>query len=168
MTTSQPIEIYTDGSCSKNPGPGGWGCIVVDGNKVAAYGYRCKETTNNRMELYGLLKAMEYAAAHRSQRFSILSDSAYCVNMCSSWIFGWAQNGWTTKDKKPVKNLDLVQRVYQNLTDFPNFTITLVKGHAGVVGNELADAMATGNIERFTKICQQNKLKIIDCQYGEE
>ena len=163
------IEIYTDGSCKKNPGPGGWGLIIIDTdtNEVKAYGCQYNHTTNNRMELRALLVALRRAADLCDYRVNIFSDSAYCVNMCNGWIFGWAQNGWSTKDKKPVKNLDLVKAIYQFLAGFPNFTITQIKGHTGIVGNELADAMATNNIERFTKICKQNNLTIIECEYGE-
>ena len=141
--------IYTDGSCRGNPGPGGWSCVVIDEQNVSCYYGTDSATTNNRMELQGLLTAFRYADAHPDEKFEIICDSAYCVQMCNDWIFKWIENGWRTAAKKPVQNLELVQAIYQYLTGFPNFTICRCEGHAGVAGNEIADALATGNLKRL-------------------
>lgn len=152
--------IYTDGSCSGNPGPGGWSCILIDGQNIYAYCGREDDTTNNRMELRGLLKALNLADRYFEDKFEIICDSAYCVKMCTEWIYNWAANGWKTAAKRPVQNADLVQEAYQYLTDFPNFTIYHCDGHNGIVGNELADALATGNMKRFQFLLDYNNLTL--------
>lgn len=156
------LQVYTDGSCSGNPGSGGWACIIIDEDNYKVYGYHGKEqmTTNNRMELRGLLAALSHAERHEKDSFEIISDSAYCTQMCREWIYSWANNGWRTAAKKPVQNIDLVQAIYQYLTDFPNFSIRRCEGHAGVVGNELADALATGNMKRFQFLLDYNNFAL--------
>ena len=156
------IEIYTDGSCRKNPGgEGGWGIVVKEENGYVLLGGGDPNTTNNRMELTALISALDYALDRPNERFEIYCDSAYCVNMCSDWIHNWSQNGWRTASNKQVENIDLVQAIYQKLAGFPNFTIRKVKGHAGNLDNELADALAKNDVVKLSKLIQQNDINII-------
>lgn len=163
------IKIYTDGSCrgnGKENSSGGWGVAVFkvreDGSLFCDHfaGDPCENTTNNREEL----KAMKYALMitqydiYRNEECHIYCDSAYVVNMCREWIWNWQSHGWTRAGGKPIENLDLVQEIYYYLSlEFPNFTIFKVKGHAGEVGNELADAVATSNEAKIAKIMEENK-----------
>lgn len=138
------IEIFTDGSCRMNPGPGGWGAVVTQDNKVIhAFAARENQTTNNRMEMSAILWAL---AAYGDLNPVVYSDSAYAVNTFNTWMWNWKRNGWVRPKGKPVENLDLVQK-YDNLVS-KGYKIELrkVAGHAGVVGNTIADWLATGKI----------------------
>lgn len=158
-------DIWTDGSCKKNPGPGGFGVLIMEENEIiSAYNDTCEQTTNNREEMKAILYALEYAAARTEDTFIIHSDSAYCVNMCNSWIFTWARNSWKNSKNKEVENIDLVQDLYKYINkDFPNFQVVKTKGHIGILENELADALATNNLVRFNKIVEKNSIKIKEC-----
>lgn len=162
------IKIYTDGSCRGNGtenSSGGWGVASFreeDGKLFCDHfaGESCENTTNNREEL----KAMKYALmitqyeTYKNEECIIYSDSAYVVNICREWIWNWQSHGWTRAGGKPIENLDLVKEIYYYLSlEFPNFTIMKVKGHAGELGNELADAVATNNQAKIAKIIQENK-----------
>ena len=163
------IKIYTDGSCrgnGKENSSGGWGVAAFrvheDGSMSCDHfaGEPCENTTNNREEL----KAMKYALMitdydmYRNEECYIYSDSAYVVNMCREWIWNWQSHGWTRAGGKEIENLDLVKDIYCHLSrEFPNFTIFKVKGHAGEIGNELADAVATQNEAKIAKIMEDNK-----------
>jgi ribonuclease HI len=143
-----PVVIYTDGACSGNPGPGGWGAILT-------YGDRCKEisggealTTNNRMELMAAISALE--ALKRPSRVELHTDSAYLKNGITGWIHGWKRNGWRTADKKPVKNAELWQRL-DALRERHHIDWRWVKGHAGHPENERADALAREAMAPFLK-----------------
>ena len=160
------IRIYTDGSCSKNPGPGGYSVLVVfDGmDKTHEYSERCEETTNNREELKAILKALEISTtileemSNTFEKIYIYSDSAYCVNMCNDWIWNWATNDWKNSKKKTVENIDLVKSLYNYLNkDFFNCQVEIrkVKGHVGVWENEYVDALATGDEKKKKKLLQQ-------------
>lgn len=145
--------FYTDGSCSKNPGPGGFGVVQINGDIIQySYSKSCSETTNNREELKAILHAMEIGLKD-NEPIVIYSDSAYCVNMLNDWIWGWANKGWKNSKKEEVKNLDLVKRLYNNLNkDFFSCQIKKVNGHCGIPANELADALATGNKIKYQSI----------------
>ena len=161
------IEIYTDGACSGNPGPGGFGLVAVDGKIVKyAYNEECEETTNNREEMKAILHAFEYACKHfRFEDVLIYSDSAYCVNMINDWIWTWAKNGWKNSKKKTVENLDLVKELHKYLTmEFFPCQVIKVKGHDGNMANELADALATNNERKYQKILLENGMeeRIVD------
>ena len=137
-------EIWVDGSCLGNPGPGGWAVIVVEDGKVvnALCGYS-DSTTNNRMELVAIIQALN---EYQNDPIIIFSDSAYCVNMYNSWMDTWKENGWVRSGGKKIENLDLVQRMYwakwlSNCTQ-----VTKVAGHSGIIYNELADKLATKQI----------------------
>lgn len=153
---NKKLEIYTDGSCLNNPGKGGWAMIVMDEFHIVDIEHDFDEyTTNNRMELQAILHALIYASEHPEKSFIIYSDSAYCVNMCNQWIHTWARNGWKNSKNKEVENLYLVKEIYELLVpsndewSIQNFQIVKVDGHAGIVGNELADAIATGSRKKY-------------------
>jgi ribonuclease HI len=135
----QVVEIYTDGACSGNPGPGGWGAVL-------RYGEREKElygaeavTTNNRMELMAAIQALE--SLTRPTTVHIHTDSTYLRNGITKWIHGWLRNGWQTTAKSPVKNADLWQRLFRAIGHH-DVQWFWVKGHAGNRGNVRADALA--------------------------
>lgn len=151
------FDIWTDGSCRRNPGPGGFGVIgVQEGKIIFAHNEICEQTTNNREEMKAILYALEYTAAFPEEVFIIHSDSAYCVNMCNDWIFTWVRNNWKNSKNKEVENIDLVKELYIHLNKvFPNFQIVKTKGHVGIIENELADALATNNLIKFNKILEK-------------
>lgn len=151
-------HIYTDGSARFNPGPGGWGVVVMNEDESKVFflehdfdGY----TTNNRMELTALLCALGYAESHPKDYFIIYSDSAYVVNSCNTWMRGWAANCWRNSKKQIVENVDLMQAIWDYLSrDFFNAEICKCDGHAGDVGNELADALATHNWAKYKTLVE--------------
>lgn len=160
------IRIYTDGACKGNPGPGGFGVLVVfDGmDKMHEFAEQCEETTNNREELKAIIKALDIATAileempNVFEKIYIYSDSAYCVNMCNDWIWSWATNGWKNSKKKTVENIDLVQSLYNYLNkDFFNCQVEIrkVKGHYDSWENEYADALATGDTKKKERLLKQ-------------
>jgi len=147
------LYAYTDGACSGNPGPGGWGAVLIarDGETVL------KErelnggeahTTNNKMELMAAIAALE--ALERPSTLTIVTDSAYVKDGISSWIHGWKKRGWKTAGNKPVKNEDLWKRL-DAATQRHNVTWEWVKGHAGHPENERADELARAGMEPFKK-----------------
>ena len=145
------LFAYTDGACSGNPGPGGWGVLLVarEGDRVLKErplkGGEA-ETTNNRMELLAAINALE--ALERPSRITIVTDSAYVKNGVTGWIHGWKRNGWRTAAKKPVKNVDLWQRL-DAATARHDVRWEWVKGHAGHPENERADELAREGMAPF-------------------
>lgn len=146
MTKS--VEIFTDGACSGNPGPGGWGAILRYGDQVKELSGGEAETTNNRMELLAAISALE--AINRHSAIDLHTDSQYVKNGIMTWIHGWKRNGWRTADKKPVKNADLWQRL-DAARDRHEVTWHWVKGHAGHDQNERADELARAGMAPFKK-----------------
>lgn len=142
-------HCYTDGSSRGNPGPGGWGLVILteqEDKVIFTENDRENPTTNNRMELKAMIAALQYAAEHDADTFIIYSDSTYVVNSCNTWIWGWVKNNWRNSKKQEVENLDLMKEIYALLSrDFFNAEVRLCKGHNGIAGNELADALATGS-----------------------
>ena len=133
------IEIHTDGACSGNPGPGGWGAILQFGQHRKELKGGEALTTNNRMELMAAISALE--ALSRPSDITVVTDSAYVKNGVSEWIHGWKRNGWKTSTNKPVKNSDLWQRL--DAARSPHkVTWQWIKGHAGHAENERADELA--------------------------
>ena len=134
------VEIFTDGACSGNPGPGGWGALLrCRGTEKELSGFE-KETTNNRMELTAVINAL--AALKKSCDISLYTDSKYVMDGVTSWLPKWKQNGWKTSNKKsPVKNVDLWQRL-DELTALHEIRWIWVKGHAGHAENERVDELA--------------------------
>lgn len=143
MTDLKTVDIFTDGACSGNPGPGGWGAILRYGATEKELSGGEAETTNNRMELMAAIAALE--ALKGEVRVRLHTDSQYVKNGITAWIHGWKKNGWKTSDKKPVKNVDLWQRLDAALKGHKIEWIW-VKGHDGHVENERADALARGAI----------------------
>lgn len=140
------IEIYTDGACSGNPGPGGWGAVVVeDGNVIYAASERSPHTTNNQMEMSAILWALEYYG-NLDLLPIVWSDSSYAVNTFNTWMWNWKENDWHRQGDLPIKNLDLVQRYDELIQQGHRIDLRKVKGHSGVRFNELADQLATGKI----------------------
>jgi ribonuclease HI len=141
--SEQRVTIFTDGACSGNPGPGGWGAILQFGDTTKELNGGEAHTTNNRMELMAAIAALE--ALKRPCTVDLHTDSQYLRNGIMSWIHGWKKNGWRTADKKPVKNVDLWQRLD---TALAQHTIQWhwVKGHAGHALNERADELARAGI----------------------
>jgi ribonuclease HI len=133
------VTIFTDGACSGNPGPGGWGAVLIyNGHEKDLHGGEA-HTTNNRMELMGAISALE--TLKRPCTVDLHTDSQYMRNGITQWIHGWKRNGWKTADKKPVKNADLWQRLEAAIGRH-QVRWHWVKGHAGDVMNERADALA--------------------------
>ncbi|CUU56862.1 ribonuclease HI [Parafrankia irregularis] len=134
------LEIFTDGACSGNPGPGGWGAVLRYGaHEKTLYGGEAADTTNNRMELLAAIRALE--ALTRPSTVRLHTDSQYLRNGVSGWLPRWKRNGWLTADKKPVKNADLWQQL-DVLAGRHTIEWLWVKGHAGHPDNERADRLA--------------------------
>ena len=131
--------IYTDGACSGNPAPGGWGAVLRYGAAVRELHGADPLTTNNRMELMAAISALE--ALTRATRVTLYTDSTYVLNGITKYLPNWQRNGWQTSGKKPVKNVDLWQRLVAAMAPH-EVTWRWVKGHAGDPGNERADELA--------------------------
>lgn len=145
------LLAYTDGACSGNPGPGGWGVLLraVDGDTVLKERELCggeADTTNNRMELMAAITALETLG--RPSTITVVTDSAYVKNGVTGWIHGWKRNGWKTADRKPVKNVELWQRLDAAQARH-EVTWEWIKGHAGHPENERADALARAGMAPF-------------------
>jgi ribonuclease HI len=137
------VVIHTDGACSGNPGPGGWGAILAFGDHVKELKGGEPHTTNNRMELLAAISALE--ALKRPALVDLTTDSQYVKNGITEWVPQWKRRGWRTADKKPVKNIDLWQRLDAALTRHA-VQWHWVKGHDGDVRNERADELARAAI----------------------
>ena len=137
------IEIWTDGACKGNPGPGGWGAWLKSGPHERELWGGEPLTTNNRMELIAVIEAL--SALKQPSRVTLHTDSAYVKNGITTWIHGWKAKGWMTADRKPVKNQDLWQRL-DALRGQHKVVWRWVKGHAGDPGNERADALANRGV----------------------
>lgn len=138
------VDIWTDGACSGNPGPGGWGAILVHGENTRELSGAEPETTNNRMELMAAIAGL--TALKRPCRVVLHTDSQYVKGGITGWIFGWKKNGWKTADKKPVKNTDLWQALDEAMARHA-VEWRWVKGHAGTPLNERADELARAAIK---------------------
>ncbi len=136
---SPDVDIFTDGACSGNPGPGGWATILRMGETERELSGGEPQTTNNRMELMGVISGLE--ALKRPCAVTIHTDSKYVLDGASKWIHGWKRNGWRTADKKPVKNVELWQRLDAAQKQHKLRWIW-VKGHSGHAENERADSLA--------------------------
>lgn len=148
MSAEGPVVIHTDGACSGNPGPGGWGAILeLNGAEKELFGGEA-DTTNNRMELRAAIEAL--SALKRPSVAEIHTDSEYLKNGITQWIHGWKRNGWKTSDRKPVKNADLWQKL-DALSRSHKVEWRWVRGHAGHDINERADALARKGMAPFLK-----------------
>lgn len=145
------LFAYTDGACSGNPGPGGWGVLLraMDGEAVVkerTLNGGAQSTTNNQMELMAAIQALE--SLTRPSAITVVTDSAYVKNGVTGWIHGWKRNGWRTASKKPVKNVELWQRLDAAAAEH-DVTWEWVKGHAGHPENERADELAREGMAPF-------------------
>ncbi len=145
------LFAYTDGACSGNPGPGGWGVLLLAKDGDAVLKERTlqggeAETTNNRMELLAAISALQ--ALERPSKITVVTDSAYVKNGITGWLYGWKKNGWKTSGKKPVKNADLWQALDEAQARH-DVTWEWIKGHAGHEENERADELARAGMKPF-------------------
>lgn len=165
------LTFYTDGACSGNPGPGGFGVVCLNtcySQTISdyierhtinySYSEQSENTTNNQMELKAILHVLKIAVEHKEYNFTIYSDSAYAVNCLTNWCQVWAKNNWIRKGNKPILNLELIQEMYSIYLQIKNrVTIIKIDGHKGILGNELADALSTNNKKKFDDlICKYN------------
>jgi len=141
-----PIEIFTDGACSGNPGPGGWGALLLYGDVEKELNGGEEETTNNRMELMAAIRALE--ALKRPCQVKLTTDSVYVKDGITKWMANWKKNGWRTANKKPVKNAELWQRLEAAIGPH-DVSWHWVKGHAGHPENERADELARRGMAPF-------------------
>lgn len=148
MTQSRCVEIFTDGACQGNPGPGGWGVLLRYGETVKTLSGAEKHTTNNRMELMAAIMGLE--ALQRSCRVKMVTDSIYVKKGITEWLPKWRQKNWRTADNKPVKNQDLWERLSE-LVEKHHIEWEWVKGHSGHIENEMADELARDAIEKIKR-----------------
>lgn len=142
------VTIYTDGACSYNPGPGGWGAILIYKRTEKTISGGEAETTNNRMELLAVIKAL--SALKYACEVTLYSDSAYVVNAVQNeWLYAWFHNGWKTADKKPVKNKELWEELLSLLSKH-RVKFVKVKGHADNAYNNRCDEIARKEIDKLT------------------
>lgn len=140
----KPVVLHTDGACRGNPGPGGWGALLAQGEREKElYGYE-PETTNNRMELMAVIQGLE--ALKRRCHVQIVTDSQYVMKGVTEWMPNWKRRGWRTADRKPVRNVDLWQRLDRALAEH-EVEWSWVRGHNGHESNERADALANRAID---------------------
>ena len=138
---------YTDGSCQGNPGPGGFGVVVLDDNEnlITTYSEKKDNTTNNRMELSAILWTfLKYGS--KNDKLTIYSDSAYCVNTLTNWMFSWEKNNWKKSNNKTPENLDLIKPFFNYFKLGNIVELKKVKGHAENKWNNMADQLAIGKI----------------------
>ncbi|MCA9090139.1 MAG: ribonuclease HI [Planctomycetaceae bacterium] len=152
MSGQRPfVQLYTDGACSGNPGPGGWGLILrhpASGKELEGSG-GAAETTNNQMEMMAVIEGLKLLKA--PSRVEVITDSAYVANGCKTWMAGWKKNGWRRKEGKsfkPVKNVELWQEL-DELLNRHDVQFTLVKGHSGHPENERCDVLAVAATQQF-------------------
>ena len=149
MSDSELIQIYTDGACRGNPGPGGWGALLKIGSKEKQLYGGESLTTNNRMELRAVIEAL--SALKRPCNVSVTSDSTYVLKGINEWLPNWKKRGWLTSGKKPIKNEDLWKSL-DSLKSVHNIEWHWVKGHSGHLENELVDQLANKGIDELQAI----------------
>lgn len=163
------LYIYTDGAVSKNGQTnscGGYSIVIFDDNNnlINLFQGQQAPATNNQMELLAILTAFEILyKKYQKQSAIIYTDSAYCVNSLTSWIYTWEQNNWLNSKNEPVKNLNLILSIYKyyNINSFiSQIRIKKIAGHSNIIGNELADALAAKNKNKFCKIIEKNKINL--------
>lgn len=171
----EKIEIYTDGSSLGNPGPGGWGTVILFHQKdkakstIVEIGGSEKQTTNNRMELFSVISALERLQTIDTdikEKIIVYADSQYVLSGITSWIDNWEKNNWRTANKKEVLNQDLWKRLRSVSQYFKNISWEKVKGHAGVSGNERVDTIATTYAQIGTCALYQGQLHEYEKRFG--
>ncbi|MEW8029724.1 MAG: ribonuclease HI [Candidatus Thiodiazotropha sp.] len=146
---TQTVELYSDGACRGNPGPGGWGVVLRYGRHEKRLFGGEPETTNNRMELLAVIRGLQ--SLTKRSRVKVTTDSQYVKNGITQWIHNWKRNGWRTAAKKPVKNADLWQMLDAEVNSH-QVEWAWVKGHSGHAENELADELANRGIEELEPV----------------
>ena len=145
------VDIFTDGGCSGNPGPGGWAYVIVsDGNPMSYSSGGEALTTNNKMELTAVIRAIEDTSVMGVPEMNICTDSQYVKNGITTWIINWKKNGWKTASKDPVKNKELWEQL-DKLNSTNKIRWIWVKGHAGIKYNEMCDSLVRREMEKFRK-----------------
>lgn len=153
--------FYTDGACKGNPGPGGWAFVELDniGKDLVGFDYvnDIPDTTNNRMELTAILAVCEVikksVVYEKNTTYIIYSDSAYCVNLINTWMWSWARCGWYNNKKEEIANKDLVKELYCFFDQYKGLVmVEKIPGHSKVLGNEIADRLATGKKQEVKKL----------------
>ena len=148
--TEPLLEIWTDGACKNNPGPGGWGVLMRYGTRTKEMSGGSNPTTNNQMELTAVIEA--FKAIRRPCPVRLHLDSSYVKNGITQWIHSWKKKGWKTADKSPVKNVELWQELDRLVSGYEApIEWCWVKGHAGDPGNERADALANEGVDKILK-----------------
>lgn len=143
------INVFTDGGCSGNPGPGGWAFVLINNGSVISTSSGGEAlTTNNKMELMAVINAINSCNIIGADKIVINTDSQYVKNGITTWIFNWKKNGWKTASKDPVKNQDLWQEL-DALASSANITWNWVKGHAGIEYNEMCDTMVKKEMQKY-------------------
>ena len=151
MNTNEDIVVYTDGGCSGNPGPGGWGIVVIADGVAKQLSGGEQFTTNNRMELMAAINALSViknTPSFNGRHVTVNIDSQYVKNGITTWIHSWKAKGWKTTDKKPVKNQELWETL-DALNSSLNVTWHWVKGHAGIEYNEICDSLCQSEIKKY-------------------
>jgi ribonuclease HI len=155
------MKVYCDGSCLGNGtqhSSGGYGVVIFDDNDnyISHYSHHETDTTNNIQELKSLIYSFIIAYKNPNQKVVIYSDSSYGIQVFETWARNWKANGWRKADKQPIKNLELIQEGYEIYAKLKNIQIVKVKGHNDILGNEMADALATNNVNKFNRLLQQS------------
>lgn len=170
------IIIFTDGASKGNPGPGGWGAVVITAEeKVVELGGGEKKTTNNRMELTGAVEALSHLPPSDEgglREVEVYTDSKYLINGVTGWLYGWQKNGWQTKDKKEVANKDIWEKLVELIKD-KKIKWTYVGGHVGIAGNERCDEIASGlatgaKVDLYVGPLSKYSVKVLDLGHSAE
>ncbi|MBV2148486.1 ribonuclease HI [Sphingobium sp. AS12] len=148
MTETPTVDIFTDGACKGNPGPGGWGAVLRFGDTEKEMSGGEALTTNNRMEMMAAVEALN--ALKKPCRVTLHTDSKYVMDGITKWVFGWQKKGWRTADNKPVKNVEIWQALLKAAAPH-QVTWKWVKGHAGHPENERADRLASAAADNFRR-----------------
>ena len=152
------LVFYTDGACSGNPGPGGYGVLGTTGSDVVvAHQEFCDNTTNNREELKAILWVLERYGADEKELHTVYSDSAYAVNTINTWIHNWAAKGWLKSNNQVPENLDIIKKIYDLKKQGYRIDLIKIAGHKGILGNEMADRLATGYISAEELLAKERK-----------
>ncbi len=167
------IVVFTDGSSRGNPGPGGFGAIIVMHDRIVELGGRDMQTTNNRMELSGVIFALSFLSSKlevKSSTLLLYTDSSYIVNGITKWVFGWQKNNWKKADGEDVLNKDLWETLFSLSKNF-KIDWKIIPGHAGVLGNERCDEIATSfadgdNPTLFNGKIEDYKIKLLPVEIG--
>ena len=164
------IAVYCDGSSRGNPGNGGYGFVLFDTNDpsriIYARSAQYPDVTNNRMELLGLLHALDYIEDYYPEEDVVIySDSAYTVNACNDWMHTWSKNGWINSKKQTVENVDLMKALWDYFRrDFFHCELRKCAGHDGVLHNELADLLARKSIDKFYETTDYEGIVVEDIE----